>query len=155
VHLAQGIVLYDPHQHRDHAFLYGEDAGVVCRSHAALTLWFLGYPDQGLARNDEAVTLAQQIVHPFSLGFALSCAAVFHQYRRDGRATQEHAEAAIRLAKEQGFPHWMALGGILRGWALAHQGQVKEGIEQCQQGMMAWRATGAELARSHHLALLA
>src|SRR5262249_44291975 len=69
VHLAQGIALYDPHQHRDHAFLYGEDAGVVCRSHAALTLWFLGYPDQGLARNDEAVTLAQQIVHPFSLGF--------------------------------------------------------------------------------------
>ena len=30
-------------------------------------LWNLGYPDQGLARNQEAVTLAQQIAHPFSL----------------------------------------------------------------------------------------
>src|SRR5262249_15360985 len=31
-HFAQGMALYDPQQHRAHAFLYGEDAGVVCRS---------------------------------------------------------------------------------------------------------------------------
>ena len=71
-HLAQGMALYDSQQHRAAAFLYGEDAGVVCRSRAAWTLWYLGYPDQGLARSDEAVTLAQQSAHPFSLGFALS-----------------------------------------------------------------------------------
>ena len=38
VHLAQGIALYDPQQYRAHTFLYGEDAGVVCRSHAARAL---------------------------------------------------------------------------------------------------------------------
>ena len=59
-HFTQGMALYDPQQHRASAFLYGEDAGVICRSHAAWTLWFLGYPDQGLARSHEAVTLAQQ-----------------------------------------------------------------------------------------------
>src|SRR4029434_629940 len=58
-HFMQGIALYDPTQHRASAFLYGEDAGVVCRGHAARALWLLGYPDQGRARNDEAVTLAQ------------------------------------------------------------------------------------------------
>ena len=108
-HLAQGMALYDPQQHRALTFLYGEDAGVVCRSHAAWTLWCLGYPDQGLARNDEAVTLAQQSAHPFSLAFALSHAALFHQLRREARATQERAEAAISLATEQGFPFWMAI----------------------------------------------
>ena len=41
-HFAQGIALYDLQQHRASAFLYGEDAGVVCRSYAAWTLWFLG-----------------------------------------------------------------------------------------------------------------
>ena len=71
-------------------------------------LWYLGYPDQGLARNQEAVTLAQQSAHPFSLGFALSVAAMFHQFRREGRAAQERTEAAIRLATEQGFPLWVA-----------------------------------------------
>ena len=90
----------------------------------------MGYPDQGLARSHEAVTLAQQIAHPFSLSFALSCAAMFHQFRREVRAAQERAEAAISLATEQGFPLWMAFGSILRGWALAHQGQAQEGIEQ-------------------------
>jgi hypothetical protein len=47
------------------------------------------------------------------------------------------------------------MGCILSGRALAHQGQAKEGIEQIYQGMTAWRATGAEVARPYHLALLA
>jgi predicted ATPase len=151
----QGLALYDPQQHRAQAFLYGEDAGVVCRSHAAFALWYLGYPDQGLARNEEAVTLAQHIVHPYSLCYALSFAAVFHQFRREVRAAQERAEAAIILAQEQGFPSWMAQGSLLRGWALAQQGQAQAGIEQIQQGLTAWRATGAEQARPYCLALLA
>jgi predicted ATPase/DNA-binding winged helix-turn-helix (wHTH) protein len=155
MHLAQGMALYDPQQHRASAFRYGEDAGVICFSRAAWTLWWLGYPDQGLVRNDKAVLLAQQSAHPFSLGFALTSAAVFHQCRREGRAVQEHAEAAISLATEQGFPFWRAFGSILQGWALAHQGQTQEGLQQMQQGLTAWRATGAEQARSYFLALLA
>ena len=49
-HLEQGIALYDPQQHRSHAFLYGQDPGVMCLSYAALVLWYLGYPDQALQR---------------------------------------------------------------------------------------------------------
>jgi len=153
--VTQGITLYDPQQHRPYAFLYGEDAGVVCHSFAARALWSLGYPDQMLVRSQEAVMLAQQIVHPFSLGFALVLAAVFHQLRREVRAVQECAEAAFSLAVEQGFPHWMAQGSILRGWTLAHQGQVQAGIEQMHQGLIAFRATGAEINQSYYLALLA
>jgi len=106
-------------------------------------------------RSDEAVILAQQIAHPFSLGFALCWAAEFHQLRLEMQAAQERAEAAIILAEEQGLPFWMAIGSILRGWALAHQGQAQEGIEQLNQGLIAFRATGAEIQRPHFLALLA
>jgi class 3 adenylate cyclase/predicted ATPase len=154
-HFAQGIALYNPQQHRTSAFRYGEDSGVICHSFAAWALWSLGYPEQGLTRSQEAVTLGQQIAHPFSLSFALSCAAQFHQHRREGRATQERAEATILLATEQGFPFWMAIGSSLRGWALAHQGQAQEGIAQIAQGLRAHRATGAEIARPYFLALLA
>src|SRR5262249_6107908 len=73
-HFMQGMALYDPYQHRTSAFLYGENAGVTCGSHDAWTLWYLGYPDQGLSQNHEAVTLAQHVAHPYSLAFALSCA---------------------------------------------------------------------------------
>jgi predicted ATPase len=154
-HFAQGIALYDPMQQRASAFLHGQDAGVVCHSYAAWTLWSLGYPDQGLAQSQESVTLARQSAHPFSLGFALSRAAVFHQLRLEVQAAQERAEATISLATEQEFPQWRATGACLRGWVLAHQGRVKEGIEQIQQGSIAWRSTGAEIGRPHYLALLA
>jgi tetratricopeptide (TPR) repeat protein len=103
-HLAQGIALYDPQQHHAATVLYGEDAGVICHSMGAWTLWCLGYPDQGLAQNDEAVTLAQQSANPFSLAYALGVAAWFHQLRREGRAAQECAAAALSLATEHGFP---------------------------------------------------
>jgi predicted ATPase len=155
IHFAQGIALYAPQHHRAAALLYGDDSGVVCHSFAALTLWKLGYPDQGLARSQEAVTLAQQCAHPVSLSFVLTFTAVFHQLRREVRATQARAEATIRLAKEQEFPLWRAVGCILRGWALAQQGEVQEEVKQMYQGMIAHRATGAELLRPYFLGLLA
>jgi class 3 adenylate cyclase/predicted ATPase len=155
-HFAQGIALYDPQQHRALAFLYGEDLGVYCHSQDAWSLWSLGYPDQGLTQSQEAVTLAQQLAHPYNLSFAFTGAAMFHQFRRDVRCTQECAEAAIIPATEQGFLFWIAFGSMIRGWALAQQvGQAKEGIEQMHQGLRAYRATGAEQVRSYWLALLA
>jgi class 3 adenylate cyclase/predicted ATPase len=155
-HLAQGIALYDSQQHRALALLYGEDTGVTCRCFAACTLWYLGYPDQGRAQMDEAVTLAQQVAHLFSLGFALSIAAMFHQFRREMRAAQEYAESAISLTQEQGFQYWRAHSAVHRGWALVQQqGQAQEGIEQITQGLRAHRGIGAEITRPYFLALLA
>jgi predicted ATPase len=154
-HLAQGIAFYDAQQHRASAFLYGDDAGVICRNFGAWALWSLGYPDQGLAQSQEAVILAQQSTHSYSLAHTLSSAAISHQFRREVRFTQERAEAAISLATERGFPHWMAFGAVLRGWALAQQGQAQEGIAQIEQGLRAYRATGAEISRLYFLALLA
>ena len=44
---------------------------------------------------------------------------------------------------------------MLRGWALAEQGQMEEGIAQLRQGVAGWRATGAEASTPYFLALLA
>jgi predicted ATPase len=82
--------------------------------------------------------------HPFSLAFALHFAAAVRRLCREARAVQEQAEAVITLSSEQGFPYFLAGGTFLRGWALAEQGQVEEGIAQMHQGLAAWRATGVE-----------
>ena len=37
----------------------------------------------------------------------------------------------MTLATEQGFPQWVAWGTILRGWALAEQGQERRGLPRC------------------------
>ena len=49
----------------------------------------------------------------------------------------------------------MALGSLIRSWALAHQGRAQEGIEQLHQGLTTYRATGAEIGRPYYLAFLA
>jgi len=61
----------------------------------------------------------------------------------------------MTLSTAQGFPQFLAMGTILRSWALAEQGQEEEGITQIRQGLIAWRATGAELERPHFFVLLA
>ena len=129
--------------------------GCAAYAYAAWVLWMLGYPDQALKRSQEALTLAQELSHPFSLALALACAAMLHQFRREVQTAQERAEAVITLSTEQGFPFWLAMGTILQGWALAEQGQGEEGIAQIRQGLAAYRATGAEAVRPYYLALLA
>jgi tetratricopeptide (TPR) repeat protein len=154
-HLEQGTAHYDSQQHRSLAFLYGQDLRVFCQRHAALALWCLGYPDQALKRINDALTLAREFAHPFSLAFALVFAAWLHHFRREEHAARERAEALIVLCSEQGFTLPLALGTIQRGWALAEQGQGEEGIAQMCQALTAWQSTGAELGRPHGLALLA
>jgi predicted ATPase len=154
-HLEQSIALYDPQKHRpDRSQVSMQDPKVTCLSYAAWVLWHLGYPDQARKRIAEALTLARELSHPFSLAFALTFAAMLNQLLRDVRAVQERTEALRTLAREQGFPYWLASETIRQGWVLAEQGQGKEGIAQMRQGMAAMRATGAELNRSWDLARL-
>jgi class 3 adenylate cyclase/predicted ATPase len=155
VYLERSMTLYDPQQHRSHVFLYGRDPGTFSLSYLAMALCLLGYPDQALQRSAEALTLGQTRAHPYSLALVLTYMAVIHQFRRESQAVSEQAEASTTLAIEQGFPYWAARGPILRGWALTAQGQRAEGLAEMQQGLAAWRATGAGLLRSYWCALLA
>jgi class 3 adenylate cyclase/predicted ATPase len=150
-HSEQAIALYDSQKPYFSAF----NPGVVALSCAALALWHLGYPDQALKRSQEALTLAQELSHPFSLAYALGYAARFHQPRREGQAVKERAEAALTLATEQGFPTSIAFVTSLKGWVLAEQGRVEEGITQMHQGIAARQAARAGLDRPYFLALLA
>jgi predicted ATPase len=115
----------------------------------------LGYPDQARQSIHEALALAKEFTHPFSLAFTLTMAAVVHQFRREAQVVEEQAEAIKTLSTEQGFPFWLTFGTILQGWALTAQGKGVEGIAQVRQGLVAYRATGSELHRPYFLSLLA
>ena len=154
-HFEQGIALYDPRQHGASAVVYGQNEGVNCLRYAARTLWLLGYPDQALQRIHEAVTLARTLAHPLSLALALCHMASVRHARREAPETQEWAEAAIALSREQGFPYWLAGATALRGWARAKQGEPEPGIAQMRQSLAAMQALGSEQARPYSLAYLA
>jgi predicted ATPase len=153
-HLEQGIAYYDPQKHHSHIVSYWHPA-VLCFSSAARASWFLGYPDQALRRNQQALTLARQLSQPYNLASALHFAASLHVWRREAQLVQEQAEATIVLSREHGFIRWLGGGLIRKGWALAEQGLVEEGIEQIRQGIAAWREMGTKQAELQHLAMLA
>ena len=54
-----------------------------------------------------------------------------------------------------GFQFWATHAAIVRGRVLAERGQYEEGIARMQQGLAAYRATGAEMTRTSYLAQLA
>jgi predicted ATPase len=154
-HLEAAIARYTPDQHRVMVLRTGREPGVACRADVALALWLLGYPAQALARLHEALALAHELAHPYSLAWARCLAAAVYQFRRDVPAVHEQAEATVALATEQGFPLWAAWGTSLRGWARAMQGQGEAGITQVRQGIAAWRTTGAALLVPYLCTLLA
>ena len=155
LHLEEAIARYTPDQHRALVSRIGLDPGITCRTHAAVLLWLLGYPEQALARLHEALALAHEQPHPHSLAGARCWAAYVYQFRWDVPAVYEQAEAAVALSIEQGFPFWAAAGTILRGWALAMQGQGEEGLSQVCQGIAAYRATEAPLLLAYYCTLRA
>jgi class 3 adenylate cyclase/predicted ATPase len=135
--------------------LIGTDYGIQAQSLLAWVLEVLGYPDQALQRNREALTCARERAHPYTLVEALIHSALFHQFRREAHTTQEYAEAAMALATEQGAPGLEAIGTVLHGWALIAQGRSTQGLAQMQQGLTALQAIGIEVGRPYILAYLA
>ena len=111
-HSEQGAALYDAKQHHSHAFIYGQDPGVSCQIFSAMSVWLLGYPDQALKNIQEALTLAQLSNHPFSLAFALTVAALHHQFHQDAKGVIERADEVIELTTEHSFPHFLTFGTI-------------------------------------------
>jgi predicted ATPase len=152
-HLEQGIAFYNAQQPRSQGVLTETHPGVFGLIRLAGVLWALGYPDQALQRSHEALTLARELARPASVATALVFAADVHMLRREGQSTYEQAEAALGLAREQGFAFRVALATILRGWALVEQGQGEAGIAQMRQGQAAHRATGSR--RGGYFSLLA
>jgi predicted ATPase len=136
-------------------YLHGTDSRVVCLSYLAYALWFLGEPERALERSEQALSAAHQLSHPFTLAFALAFSTYLRQHMADIAATRRLAEEAIALSTEQGFPFWANQQTMLRGWAMARQGQLTSGLNQLRRGLDAYRALGSGLACPWFLALLA
>ena len=66
-HLNQVVTLYEPHRHSALVFHVGYDPGVYARAMEGWVLWLLGYPEQALQRSQDALRLAREQSHPFTL----------------------------------------------------------------------------------------
>ena len=146
-HTEQGLALYDPQQHKHHAFLYGgHDPGVCSGYHGAEVLWLLGYPDLALRKSLDALVLARELSHPSTMANVLFFAAWFHQHRGEWQTVQARVEEGMALATEQGFSRWLAQATFLKGWLLVEREQSEAGIATDDRGSgyrASWSRVGA------------
>lgn len=102
VHCEAGRRLYDPQRHRSHRHVYGgHDPGVCARMTAGHLEWLLGYPHRAVASAEEALTLADEIAHPFSREIALEYVAFVRLARGEPELSLAHQRTAEALRAEQ------------------------------------------------------
>jgi tetratricopeptide (TPR) repeat protein len=146
MYLTQGLALPGAQQARV--------IGFSILLYEAWALWILGYPEQAKTTMTEALTRAQTSADPFSVVIILAHAALLHLWLQEWQTVQQYAERVRALSTEQDFANWLALGTLIRGWALAAQGYGDDGITHMRQGVGQYRA-GAQVGLPHHLIPLA
>jgi len=154
-HLEQGVAVYDPQQHDTHDLLYEADPWLGCLGALSVTLWFLGYPDQARQRSAEALALADELSHPYSLARVLVDTAYLDWFFRDWSKLQERAEALRALAVAHGFAELYARATYRCGLALVKQGQIAAGLAQFHDSVDALQVMQSGDAQAFRLTQLA
>lgn len=151
----QLIVGYDPRQIPQQIALLGYEPVISVIQCLALSLWLLGFPDQARNRMQLALELAVQSSQPSTIASTMGMSIVLHQWCGDIHQTREQAVATIDYSVEKGISQWVAHSNMLHGWARACAGQILSGLDELQEGLKSYQATGARLSLPYYLLLLA
>ena len=153
--LERGLACYEAHAGHSLHYVTPQDPGVACLVMLADVLWWLGYPDQGLRRQQQALQLAQTLAQPFNLTFVHTHSSLFHQMRREPAEAETYARAGIEIAGEHGFDLWVTCATLNLGIAQAALGRSADAIALLERELVAWGEKGAESTRTYFLAGLA
>ena len=154
-HAEQGAGLYDIEEHGSHAYLYGgHDPGVCAQTHAAIVIWCMGFVDRALDWASQALTLSEQLSHPFSRVDALFGVARVRLFRREYASAQAHAKEMVALSTQHGFSLLGAWGTIIQGSAVVNTIETSAIIEDMRRGIGVTQDTGAQAHVPYLLSLL-
>jgi predicted ATPase len=153
-HLEEALALYDPTSHSLVQKIVVHPQ-VASQAYLGNVLPCLGFPDQALMRSKAAIAEARRLAHLPSLAASLVYGARLHSLVRNNAAVNELADELVAVTTERGFPHWGAQGAIYRGWVKVKNGDVTKGLSLLRSGSRDYRATGAEVWMTYHIALLA
>lgn len=82
---------------------------------------------------------AQAIAHPHTLALALCFAAVLHRWLDKPAEALALGAETITVARQHGFPVWLAGGEMAHGWALVRQGQAAQGLAELRAAIARMR----------------
>lgn len=108
----------------------GSDLRVTTLAFGTIVRWHLGLLDQARRQGEQAIALAVEIGHPFTLALArLFGGAGLAHYLRDVEATLSKGQELYDVAVELGFHVWSLQAAFLIAWARSRSGPDPGGRE--------------------------
>jgi class 3 adenylate cyclase/tetratricopeptide (TPR) repeat protein len=132
-HLEQSLAFYDARKGGTYGFV--QDPGPTALALLSHVVHSLGYPDQALERMQQAVAMARNLSHPFTLAWVLGTAGALNWRRGEMLAAQELWEEWVALCTQQGFTPLLQSASMWLGFALVEQGRGKDGITKMQNAL--------------------
>jgi class 3 adenylate cyclase/tetratricopeptide (TPR) repeat protein len=152
--LSKAVEIYDPERHHIGAYLYGQDPGVAAHCYRMYANWSIGKPDTAREAVDTALSLAQTLRHPFSIGWAMAFSFTLDMLNRDFEAALANSTKGVQFCTEQVYPFWLFAGLVTQGWAMTMLGDPS-GIALIEHGLGGWQMIGSVLVRPALLNLYA
>jgi len=121
------------------------DPVIPNRAHLAWANWMCGYPGQARQSADEAMALAMRLNRPFSIAFALQYKVSTDHLCRTYTDTAQTAQNLVSLARENGFPLWLACGTISIGRFMLDGADAERGLQMMRDALGQIRGAGGEL----------
>ena len=147
----RGAALFD--QDLDNALFSTVAPVIPNRCLLAWSLWLCGYPDQALKRVEEAHQLATRLNRSYSIAFALQYAVSVAHLRRSYESSKAQAESLRTVARESGFPLWLACGTASMGRVRIEEGDWEHGDPLMREGIAQALSAGGRLTYLYLTAL--
>jgi len=118
---------------------------------AAHAHWLLGHDDSAMSACDEAIRLAREIGHPYSLAVALAYGCITRQMSHDMDEVREAARELRELCGRYGFAYYREWGAVLEAWSRTDG----SGTGLARRAIGSLKAAGAFARMPYWLSLLA
>ncbi len=153
-HFGEARRRYSIEQHARHLALYGQDPGVVCGCRGAMTLWYMGYPEQAQRLMAESLDLAYRLGHSFSINYALHWTSMLTIELGDGQRAERAVAVSLEHAGEQGFGTWLSMGEVCRAQLVLLRDTPAAAVAACEHSLAKVRSSGSGVFVPFALSLL-
>ena len=153
--LERTLADYAPDRDAQTRLRFGLDTGVVTTAHLALAMWHLGEVEHARQLAAEAAQIAAELGHAPTSATTYLC-MMFLEARRDAvAAALRSAERVHALGREHRMDFFVALSGILGGWARGRLYEPEVGAEELRKALADYINQGNRLRAPWFHGLLA
>jgi predicted ATPase/DNA-binding SARP family transcriptional activator len=135
---------YDPKRHHMAIRLTNSDPGLIALSRSVMSLWFLGYPEQALARARRVIPMAERLQHAHSTAFAYAFLMPVLRWCGEWESHDECARRSLVVCQENDLGYFLGLALVYRALTLMQTGDLDEAIIELRDAIEVWRSSGAE-----------